>query len=72
MSNAHSKPGRPIIARLVRILSIPIILFWLLLAVALSMISPPLEEVATQHAVSMTPQSSAGVPGHDAHWSGIP
>ncbi|MDT5256583.1 MAG: putative drug exporter of the superfamily, partial [Mycobacterium sp.] len=58
MSNAHSKPARPIVARLVRVLSIPIILFWLLLAVALSMISPPLEEVATQHAVSMTPQQA--------------
>jgi len=58
MSNAHSKPGRPILPRLVRILSIPIILFWLLLAVALSTISPPLEEVATQHAVSMTPQQA--------------
>ena len=58
MSNAHSKPGRPIIARLIRILSIPIILFWLLLAVALGAISPPLEEVATQHAVSMTPQQA--------------
>ena len=58
MSNAHSKPGRPIIARLVRILSIPIILLWLLFAVTLSTISPPLEEVATQHAVSMTPQQA--------------
>jgi putative drug exporter of the RND superfamily len=61
MSNAHSKPsrpGRPVMARLLRTLSIPIILLWLLLAAALSMISPPLEEVATQHAVSMTPQAA--------------
>src|SRR5258705_13774668 len=58
MSNAHSKPGHSIVPRLVRILSIPIILFWLLIAFALSTISPPLEEVATQHAVSMTPQQA--------------
>ena len=58
MSSAHSKPGLPIIARLVRLLSIPIILLWLLFAFALSTISPPLEEVATQHAVSMTPQQA--------------
>jgi len=45
-------------ARLLRTLSIPIILLWLLLAAALAMISPPLEEVATQHAVSMTPQAA--------------
>jgi putative drug exporter of the RND superfamily len=58
MSNSHSKPGLPIIGRLVRTLSIPIILFWLLLAAALSMISPPLDEVATRHAVPMTPQQA--------------
>ncbi len=58
MSNAHSKPARPVIAGLLRTLSIPIILLWLLLAAALSMTSPPLEEVATQHAVSMTPQAA--------------
>ena len=58
MSNSHLKPGLPVIGRLVRTLSIPIILLWLLLAAALSMISPPLEEVATQHAVSMTPQQA--------------
>src|ERR1700686_1238086 len=61
MSNAHSKPARParpVMARFLRTLSIPIILLWLLLAAALAMISPPLEEVATQHAVSMTPQAA--------------
>jgi putative drug exporter of the RND superfamily len=58
MSNAHSKPSRPGILRLVRILSLPIILFWLLLAVGFSVIAPPLEEVATEHAVSMTPQAA--------------
>jgi RND superfamily putative drug exporter len=58
MSNAHSLPRRPVIARLVRILSIPIILFWLLVAVGLALITPPLDYVATQHAVSMTPQDA--------------
>jgi RND superfamily putative drug exporter len=58
MSNAHSLPRRPVIARLVRILSIPIILFWLLVAVGLALITPPLDAVATQHAVSMTPQDA--------------
>jgi putative drug exporter of the RND superfamily len=55
MSSAHLKSGRPGIARVVRVLSIPVILFWLLTAVGLSLISPSLEEVATQHAVSMSP-----------------
>jgi RND superfamily putative drug exporter len=58
MSSAHSQPGRAVIGRLVRVLALPIILFWMLAAVALSMISPSLEEVATQHAVSMTPKQA--------------
>ena len=58
MSNAHSKPRRPVIARLVRILSIPVILFWLLLTVVLGVVTPPLEEVATEHAVAMTPREA--------------
>jgi putative drug exporter of the RND superfamily len=58
MSNAHSKPVRPGMLRLVRVLSLPIILFWLLLAVGFSIIAPPLEKVATEHAVSMTPQAA--------------
>jgi putative drug exporter of the RND superfamily len=55
MSSAHSQPSRPVIARLVRILSIPIILFWLLVAVGLGVLAPSLDEVATQHAVPITP-----------------
>jgi RND superfamily putative drug exporter len=58
MSNTHSMPGRPTIPRLVRILSIPIILFWVLLAVALGMVSPPLDAVADQHSVSLSPHNS--------------
>jgi RND superfamily putative drug exporter len=58
MSNAHSQPRRPVIARLIRILSIPVILFWLLLTVVLGVVTPPLEEVATAHAVAMTPKEA--------------
>ena len=42
MSNAHSQPRRPVIARLIRILSIPVILFWLLLTVVLGVVTHPL------------------------------
>jgi putative drug exporter of the RND superfamily len=55
MSGPHSKPGRPLIARLVHVLALPIILLWLLVTVGLGMISPALEEVAAQHSVPMTP-----------------
>jgi putative drug exporter of the RND superfamily len=58
MSNAHNLPRRPMIARLIRILSIPIILFWVLLAVALGMVTPPLDTVAAEHSVSLSPHDS--------------
>ncbi len=58
MSNAHSKTGRPIVPRLIRILAIPIILFWVLVAVALGMVTPPLDAVADEHSVSLSPQNS--------------
>ena len=58
MSNAHLRPRRPAIPRLIRILSLPITLGWLLLAVALGVISPSLDDVATQHSVPMTPRDA--------------
>ncbi|HXO50744.1 MAG TPA: MMPL family transporter, partial [Mycobacterium sp.] len=60
MSNAHTLPRRPLIARLIRVLSIPIILFWVLLAVALGMLTPSLDAVADKHSVSLAPQNSPG------------
>jgi putative drug exporter of the RND superfamily len=60
MSNAHSLPRRPVIARLIRVLSIPIILFWLLLALALGMLTPSLDAVAGKHSVSLAPHDSPG------------
>ena len=58
MSNAHSKTRRPIVPRLIRILAIPIILFWVLVAVALGMVTPPLDTVADEHSVSLSPHNS--------------
>jgi len=58
VSNAHSKPHRPVIGHLVRILSVPIIVFWVLVAVGLGVLSPSLDAVADKHAVSLSPQSS--------------
>lgn len=58
MSTTHSKDARPAFARVLRVLSAPMILSWIAIAVLLSVVSPPLEEVATQHAVSMTPKDA--------------
>ncbi|MDT7755960.1 MAG: putative drug exporter of the superfamily, partial [Mycobacterium sp.] len=58
MSNTHSRPHRPVVPRLIRVLSIPIILVWLFVAVALSVITPSLDVVGDKHSVSLSPQSS--------------
>jgi RND superfamily putative drug exporter len=51
------------IPRLIRILSIPVILFWLFIAVMLSVITPSLDAVGDAHSVSLSPQSSPAFQG---------
>jgi RND superfamily putative drug exporter len=58
MSNAHSTVRRPIVPRLIRVLSVPVIVIWVLFAVALGILSPSLETVAEQHAVPISPRDS--------------
>ncbi|KUI36270.1 RND family transporter [Mycobacterium sp. GA-2829] len=55
MSTAHSKPRRPIIARMVRILSLPIILFWVAVVVLLGALVPSLDEIAASRSVPLSP-----------------
>jgi putative drug exporter of the RND superfamily len=54
--SADHQPSR--ISRLVRIFSIPIIIFWIALAVALNMATPSLDEVGKEHSVSMSPKDA--------------
>jgi len=59
MSTRHSLPSdaearRPVVARIIRWLSVPIILGWLALAVVVNIVAPQLEEVGAQHSVTMT------------------
>jgi putative drug exporter of the RND superfamily len=63
MSNAHSAQRRPVIARLIHVLSIPIIVFWVLVAVGLGLLAPSLDDVADKHSVSMAPQNSPAFQG---------
>ncbi|TGB45489.1 RND family transporter [Mycolicibacterium peregrinum] len=55
MSNAHSKPHRPFIGRTIRIFSLPIIIFWVLVAVGLGMAVPSLSDVAAARSVPLSP-----------------
>src|SRR6202042_717350 len=63
MSNAHFAPRRPIVARLIRVLSIPVIVFWVLVAVGLGVLAPSLDAVADKHSVSLAPQNSPAFHG---------
>jgi RND superfamily putative drug exporter len=58
MSTRHSLPSdskaRPVIARTIRWLSVPIILGWLAVAVVVNVVAPQLEEVGAAHSVAMT------------------
>lgn len=55
MSTQHSKPHRPVLGRMVRIFSLPIIVFWVLAAVGLGIVVPSLDEVAASRSVPMSP-----------------
>lgn len=52
---AHSAPKRPFIPRMVRLLAIPIIVFWALLAVVTNTFVPKIEDVAQELAGPMVP-----------------
>ncbi|MFV8243259.1 RND family transporter [Mycolicibacterium peregrinum] len=58
MSNAHSKSHRPFLGHMVRIFSLPIIVFWVLLTVVLGSLVPSLDEVAASRSVPLSPTSS--------------
>jgi len=57
-NQAVGLPHMPIFARSVHKLAVPILLFWIGLVVVLSVFVPPLDRVAKQHQVSMSPQDA--------------
>ena len=52
--NGHGAPGR--YPRLVRTLSLPIILLWLAVTAATNLLAPQLETGGARNAVSLSPQ----------------
>ncbi|WP_301150515.1 RND family transporter [Mycobacterium simiae] len=50
--------SRPRLARFVRRFAVPIIVAWLLLTVAVNVLWPPIESVARNHAVTMSPKDA--------------
>ena len=60
MSDARA-PARGLIARTIRRLSVPILLFWLGLAAVTNVVVPQLEAVGEAHAVSMSPDDAPAI-----------
>src|ERR1700740_3072513 len=58
-STEHTKP--PFVPRRIRRLAVPIILAWLAIIFLVSTAVPPLEVVAKQHSVSMSPKDAPSV-----------
>ena len=53
-----SRPKRPVVPHLIRILALPIILFWIAIAVLVNVVAPPLEVVGELHAAPMAPEDA--------------
>jgi putative drug exporter of the RND superfamily len=60
VSNTTNR-ARPFIARAIRLLSVPILLFWVALAAVTNILVPQLETVGETHAVSMSPNDAPAV-----------
>ncbi|BBZ30758.1 hypothetical protein MMAD_50530 [Mycolicibacterium madagascariense] len=50
--------ARPAFMRFIRRFAVPILVAWLLLTVAVNVLIPPIESVARDHAVTMSPQDA--------------
>ncbi len=58
MSNHQLQDSRPLVARTIRRLSVPIIFAWLVIAGILTIGVPPLEQVTAEHLVSQNPDDA--------------
>ncbi|CRZ16742.1 MMPL/RND family transporter [Mycolicibacterium neworleansense] len=57
-NSAHAHPKRPFIAHSLRVLAIPVILFWIAFAVVVNLIAPQLEIVGEEHSAPMAPEDA--------------
>ena len=57
MSNTHVG-ARPTIPRSIRLLAVPILLFWLAITVITNTVVPQVEKVGEAHAVSLSPNDA--------------
>ncbi len=57
-AEATDHPKRPYLPHLIRILAIPIVVFWVFVAVIVNVIAPPLEVVGEAHSAPMAPEDA--------------
>jgi RND superfamily putative drug exporter len=57
----HAKPKPPFVPRTIWRLAVPVILLWLLIVFLVSFVVPPLEQVAEQRQVSLSPKEAPSV-----------
>src|ERR1700712_2552501 len=53
-----SRPKRPVVPHLIRILAWPIVLFWIGIAVLVNVVAPQLEVVGELHSAPMAPEDA--------------
>ncbi|AGB22677.1 Transport protein [Mycobacterium sp. JS623] len=53
-----SRPKRPVVPHLIRILALPIVLFWIVVAVGVNVLAPQLEVVGELHSAPMAPEDA--------------
>jgi RND superfamily putative drug exporter len=57
-AHSHTEQKRPFVAHSLRILAIPVILFWVAFAVIVNVIAPQLEIVGEEHSAPMAPEDA--------------
>ena len=57
-TTAPEKPHRPFLGHMIRVFSLPVIVFWVLAAVALGALVPSLDEVAATRSVPISPTNA--------------
>ena len=58
LAEATDHPKRPYLPHLIRLLSIPIVVFWVFVAIVVNVIAPPLEVVGEAHSAPMAPEDA--------------
>ena len=57
-AETEQKPKRPVVPHLIRLFSVPIVIFWVFIAVVVNVVAPQLETVGELHSAPMAPEDA--------------